>query len=127
MTTKKNTLRKINQGDIYWLQLDENNQYGAEHPHPYVVIQDDAINHSRVETVVLCALTTNMKKINMPGNVLLSEREANLPRQSIVVVSQVVSVRKETLGEYVGSLSTKRIAQVFAGLKLLENMSERRE
>ena len=116
--------KKINQGEIYWLDLGDDNPFGAEHPHPYVVIQDDVINHSRVETVVLCALTTNMKKVNLPGNVLLESGEANLPKQSIVAVSQVVSVKKEALGAYIGALSRKRIDQIIAGLKLLQRMSE---
>lgn len=116
--------KNINQGEIYWLNLGDDNPFGVEHPHPYVVIQDDVINHSRVETVVLCALTTNMKKVNLPGNVLLENREANLPKQSIVVVSQVVSVEKTALGEYIGTLSEKRIEQIIAGLNLLQKMGQ---
>jgi mRNA interferase MazF len=116
--------KNINQGEIYWLDLDNENAFGVEHPHPYVVIQDDVINHSRVETVVLCALTTNMKKVSLPGNVLLESGEGSLPKQSIVVVSQVVSVEKRVLGEYIGTLNKKRIDQIFAGLKLLERMRQ---
>jgi mRNA interferase MazF len=104
--------------------MEDDNSYGVEYPHPYVVIQDDAINHSRVETVVLCALTTNMKKANLPGNILLDEGEGNLPKQSIVVVSQIVSVEKSTLGQYIGSLRKKRIVQIYSGLKLLGKMSK---
>lgn len=118
--------KTIHQGDIYWLELEEDNLFGAEHPHPYVVIQDDVINRSRVETVVLCALTTNMKKASLPGNILLDIGEANLPKQSIVVVSQVVSVEKATLGEYIGSLSGKRIQEIFSGMKFLQRMSDKK-
>lgn len=124
MENSKNNRSKINQGDIYWLRMEDDNSYGVEYPHPYVVIQDDAINHSRVETVVLCALTTNMKKANLPGNILLDEGEGNLPKQSIVVVSQIVSVEKSTLGQYIGSLRKKRIVQIYSGLKLLGKMSK---
>lgn len=112
----------IHQGDIYWVPLQETDEAGIVHPH--VVIQDDAINHSRVGTVVVCALTTNMKRAKAPGNVLLDAGEANLPKQSIVVVSQVASVQKSQLGEYIGSLSKQRIQEIFAGMRFLQSMSQ---
>src|SRR5687768_4858411 len=52
--------RLINQGDVFWLQLE------AEIVHPHVVIQENVLNHSRIKTVVVCALTTNLKRVNMP-------------------------------------------------------------
>ena len=115
----------VNQGDIYWVPLDESN--GSEHIHPHVVIQSNAINHSRVNSVVVCALTTNAKRANLPGNVLLEAGEANLPRQSIVVVSQVSTVAKAQLGEYVGTLSQQRVHQILAGMRFLQLMTERPE
>ena len=115
----------VNQGDVYWVTLTGVD--GAEkcHPHPHLVIQEDVINHSRVDRVVVCALTTNSKRVNEPGNVLLEAGEANLPKQSIVVVSQVSSVEKTQLGEYIGSLPPQRVNQVLAGMRLLQLMSAR--
>lgn len=113
----------VNQGDIYWLSSEEPG--GSEYSHPHVIIQEDAINHSRIETVVVCALTTNRRKAKSPGNVLLEAGEGNLPRQSIVVVSQVSTVRKDQLGEYVGSLSKQRVEQILAGMRFLQRMTER--
>jgi mRNA interferase MazF len=92
-----------------------------------VVIQDDVINRSRINTVVVCALTTNLSRAKAPGNVLLEAGEANLPRQSIVVVSQVSTVNKSQLGEYIGSLNEQRINQILAGMQFLQRMSEHRE
>ena len=92
-----------------------------------VVIQEDVINRSRVESVVVCALTTNSKRVNLPGNVLLEAGEANLPRPSIVVVSQVSCVEKTQLGEYIGSLSPQRVEQILAGMRLLQHISGQRE
>ncbi len=109
---------EVNQGDIYWVSLEES---GVIHPH--VVIQENAINHSRIHTVVVCALTTNSKKANLPGNVLLEAGEANLLKQSIVVVSQVSTVEKVQLGEYIGTLSTQRIDQILAGMRFLQRMA----
>jgi len=119
--SKEQTSRAINQGDICWVQLDE-----SEYAHPHVVIQDNVLNHSRINTVVVCALTTNMKRANMPGNVLLETGEANLPKQSIVSVSQVSTVDKVQLGEYIGTLSGQRVNEILAGIKFLHLMTGRR-
>jgi mRNA interferase MazF len=72
-------------------------------------------------------LTTNSKRANSPGNVLLEAGEANLPRQSIVVVSQVSTVDKAQLGEYIGSLNQERITQILAGMRFLQLMTEHYE
>lgn len=117
----------VNQGDIYWMSLEEPSGSEPGYPHPHVVIQDNVINRSRINTVVVCALTTNLKRANAPGNVLLEAGEANLPRQSIVVVSQVSTVAKAQLGEYIGSLTKQRINQILAGMRFLQRMTERRK
>ncbi|MCP4140926.1 MAG: type II toxin-antitoxin system PemK/MazF family toxin [Chloroflexi bacterium] len=117
----------IKQGDIFWLLLEENTEFSSEYPHPHVVIQDNATSHSRNGTVTLCALTTNMKKVSLPGNILLEVDEANLPRQSIVDVSQVIRIEKVKLGKYIGSLSDQRIEEVLAGMKFLQRMTESRK
>jgi mRNA interferase MazF len=112
--------RVIHQGDVYWLQLDDSIGLGAGIPHPYVVIQDNVLNHSRIHTVVVCAVTSNAKKVNLPGSVLLELGEANLPKQSIVEVSKVSTVDKTRLGEYIGSLSEARIHQILDGMRFLQ-------
>ncbi|HKJ39073.1 MAG TPA: type II toxin-antitoxin system PemK/MazF family toxin [Anaerolineales bacterium] len=117
---------EINQGDIYWVPLDSPKGSEAGITHPHVVVQDDILNQSRINTVVVCALTTNLKRANLPGNVLLDIGEANLPKQSIVVVSQVSTVDKTQLGEYIGTLSQQRIDQILAGMQFLQKITERR-
>ena len=116
----------VNQGDIFWIALDEPNGSEPGYTHPHVVIQDDVINHSRIHTVVVCALTTNIKRANIPGNVLLEAGEANLPKQSIVVVSQVSTLEKAQLGEYIGSLSKERMDQILAGMRFVQRLTEHR-
>jgi mRNA interferase MazF len=74
----------VNQGDIYWMQVEGPGGSEPGYNHPHVVIQDNVINRSRVHTVVVCALTTNRKRAKAPGNVYLEAGEANLPRQSAV-------------------------------------------
>ena len=114
----------IHQGDIYWVPLAELNDSESGIIHPQVVIQDDIINRSRVKTVVVCGLTTNRKRASEHGNVLLEIGEANLPKQSIVVVSQISTVDKAQMGAYIGTLSRDRVAQIFAGMKFLQSFIE---
>jgi len=110
----------INQGDIYWVQLENPMGVESDIPHPYVVVQDNVFNHSRIESVVVCALTSNIKRANLPGNVLLEVSEANLPKQSVVEASKVSTVDKMQLGEYIGSLTEQRIDQILAGMRFLQ-------
>jgi mRNA interferase MazF len=118
---------EINQGDIYWIALEGPDGSEPGYAHPHVVIQDDVLNHSRINTVVVCALTTNLKRAKSPGNVLLDEGEANLPKQSAVVVSQVSTVEKTKLGEYIGSVTKERVNQILTGMQFLQLMTEHRE
>lgn len=113
-------VRRIHQGDVCWLRVDDAHEGESSVRHPHVVIQDDVLNHSRIATVVVCALTSNLKRVNMPGNVLLEAGEANLPKQSVVEVSKISSIDKTQLGDYIGTLSAQRVAQILAGLRFLQ-------
>ena len=108
---------RIDRGDVFWIEPDDSRGTVPGYPHPHVVVQDDVFNHSRISTVVVCALTSNLHRASWPGNVLLAEGEGNLPRRSVVVVSQVSSVEKARLGERIGSLSDARVEQIVAGLR----------
>lgn len=110
----------INQGDVYWLQLDDPSDSAPAIPHPHVVVQDNVFNHSRVNTVIVCALTSNLKRASLPGNVLLDPGEGSLTKQSVVEVSKVSSVEKTQLGEYIGSLDERRVGQILAGMRFLQ-------
>jgi mRNA interferase MazF len=113
--------KRINQGDIYWVQLANTGAAEAAIPHPYVILQDDLFNHSRIDTVVACALTSNRRRISeTPGNILLEPREGNLSRQSVVEVSKVTTLDKAQLGEYIGVLDAQRIEQILAGMRFLQ-------
>lgn len=107
----------IRRGDIFWLAPDEPRGSVPSIEHPHVVIQDDVFNRSRIHTVIVCALTSNLKRASEPGNVLLDAGEGSLPRPSVAVVSQVCSVEKDRLGGYIGSLSQARVEQILAGLR----------
>lgn len=107
----------IHRGDIFWIAPDDSRGPAPSYSHPHVVVQDDVFNHSRVATVIVCALTSNLHRASEPGNVLLDVGEGNLPQQSVVIVSQISSVDKVRLGERIGSLSDARVEQILAGLR----------
>ena len=108
---------RIHRGDVFWIEPDDSRGPAPSYSHPHVVVQDDVFNHSRITTVVVCALTSNLHRANEPGNVLLEVGEGNLPKQSVVVVSQISCVDKACLGERIGSLSEARVLQILAGLR----------
>jgi mRNA interferase MazF len=109
----------IRQGDVFWITPNETNEVESDHPHPHVVIQVNAQNK-----VTVCALTTNLKRAKDLGNVLLDEDEAGLPKQSVIVASQISKVDATQLGEFIGSLSKQRIQQVLAGIRFLQIMTQ---
>lgn len=109
--------RSIRRGELFWLALDAAAKNTAGAAHPYVVVQDDVFNRSRITTVVVCALTSNLHRANEPGNVLLDEGEGDLPKRSVVIVSQIASVEKASLGDRIGELSAARVEQVLDGLR----------
>jgi mRNA interferase MazF len=109
----------INQGDIFWIELGEPSGSGPGYRHPHVVIQNNIFNRSRINTVVVCALTSNLQRAAAPGNVLLEPGEADLPKQSVVVVSQLFTVDKSQLSEHIGTLSKRRVRETLDGMKLL--------
>ena len=109
----------INQGDIFWVDLGEPQGSEPGFRHPHVVIQNNIFNRSRINTVVVCALTSNLKRAKAPGNVLLNKGEGNLSKKSVINISQIFTVNKGELVEKVGSLSRERIRQILEGIKLL--------
>ena len=114
----------VNQGDLFWVDLGEPAGSEPGYRHPNVVIQNNMFNHSHLNTVIVCGLTSNLKRAAVPGNVLLDAGEADLPKQSVVVVSQVFTVDKAQLVDYIGHLPPRRVRQILEGLKLLTEPHE---
>ncbi len=109
----------IRQGDVFWVNLGEPSGSGPGFLHPHVVVQNDIFNQSRLSTVVVCTVTSNIKRAQVPGNVLLEEGEANLPKRSVVIVSQLFTIDKDDLVDQIGTLSADRTRQVLEGVYLL--------
>jgi len=109
----------IKQGEIYWIDLSEPRGSESGFRHPHIVIQNNLFNTSQISTVVVCSLTSNLRRGRAPGNVLLSEGEANLAKKSVVNISQVFTVNKSELTEKIGQVSEKRVLEILEGIKLL--------
>ena len=109
----------INQGDVFGVDLSEPSGSEPAYRHPHIVIQNNVFNRSRINTVIVCAITSNLKRASSPGNVLYKKNEANLPKPSVVNISQIFTVNKSDLTEKIGMLLRKRIDQILAGIKLI--------
>lgn len=109
----------IRQGDVYWVDLGKPSGSAPGYLHPHVVVQNNLFNCSRIQTVVVCAITSNLKRAKAPGNVTLEVGEANLPKRSVVNVSQVFTVDRDDLIEKLGSLTPERIRAILDGLSVL--------
>jgi mRNA interferase MazF len=109
----------INQGDLFWIELEPPSGSEPGYRHPHVVVQNNVFNRSRVHTVVVCALTSNLRRAAAPGNVLLHRGEANLPRPSVVNISQLFTVDKLDLTDKIGTLSPQRMREILDGIQFL--------
>lgn len=109
----------IQQGDVFWIDLGEPSGSEPGYLHPYVVVQNNIFNQSRIHTVVVCALTSNLARAKVPGNVALDQGEANLPKASVVNISQIFTVDKNDLIEKIGTLSPECVVQILDGIRLL--------
>lgn len=116
----------VRQGDVYWIAADKLRPAVPGVAHPHVVVQPDVLNRTRIETVVVCGLTSHLAKAGEPGNVLLDPGEAGLPRRSVVIVSQVSTVDRTDLGALVGTVSAERIEQILAGMRFQQRVERGR-
>lgn len=107
-------------GDLYWIAADVLRPSRSGVPHPYVVVSEDVFNASRLPVVVVCALTSQLRKANEPGAVLLDDGEGGLPARSVVVPTQVCSVDKADLGAFIGRLEAARVDRIVAGLGVVQ-------
>jgi len=104
-----------NQGDVYWVRFGPASDSSPAGKRPAVVIQNDLLNRTRIRTTVVALLTTNLKLGEVPGNVRLKNGDANLPKPSVVVVSQMATLDKARLLEKIGTLSRETTKEVLQG------------
>ena len=109
----------MKRGEIWWADLPEPSGSEPGFRRPVLILQSNDFNRSRINTVVAAAITSNTKLAMAPGNVLLSRRSVNLGRESVVNVSQIVTLDKTVLSERVGRLQPVKLREVEAGVRLV--------
>jgi mRNA interferase MazF len=109
----------IHRGEIWWADLTEPRGSEPGYRRPLLIVQADAFNHSRIATTIGIVLTSNMRLLDAPGNVLLTKRATGLPKDSVANVSQVVTVDQDVLAERAGRVSAELLGAVDAGLRLV--------
>ena len=109
----------ISQGEVWWADLPAPVGSGPGFRRPVAVVQGDALNRSRISTVVCVPLTTNLRWADAPGNVPLPARLTGLPRDSVANVSQVLTLDRDLLTERAGKLSRAKLELLFTGIDIV--------
>lgn len=109
----------IHRGEIWWAELTDPQGSEPGYRRPLLIVQADAFNHSRIATTIGVVLTSNLRLLDAPGNVLLAKRASGLPKDSVANVSQVVTVDQGILSERAGRISGDLLATIEAGLRLV--------
>jgi mRNA interferase MazF len=109
----------IRKGAVYWVDFSPGKGSEPRGRRPGLVVQCDPLNDSRLNTVIVVAITSTLRLGELPGNVTLRKGEANLPKRSVVNVTQIKTVDKLSLTEKIGALSRARMNEVQAGVKLV--------
>lgn len=109
----------IERGQIWWADLGPSDGSTSAFRRPVLIVQSDAFNRSRMRTVVAVALTSNVRLVDAPGNVLVPARASGLPKDSVANVSQIVTLDKDDLGDLAGRLRGSFLNDIEAGLRLV--------
>jgi mRNA interferase MazF len=109
----------ISQGDVFWADMPEPTGSGPGFRRPVVVVQGNALNRSRIATVVCVPVTSNLRWAEAPGNVLLPGRSTGLAKNSVANVSQIIALDRELLTERVGQLSQRQVDLLVTGINTI--------
>lgn len=109
----------VERGQVWWADLDEPSGSEPGFRRPVLIVQDDAFNRSRLRTVIAVILTSNLRLVEAPGNVLIPAKSAGLPKDSVANVSQVITVDRDFLSEPAGRVRGQLLKDVENGLRLV--------
>lgn len=109
----------IERGQIWWADLGEPRGSRPAFARPVIILQIDSINVSQINTVIVVALTSNLNGSDLPGNTVLEPEQSGLQKTSLVNATQIQTINKTELLEYVGTLSLLDMRAVDAGLRLV--------
>jgi mRNA interferase MazF len=108
----------VARGEVWWADLGPKQGSAPAWRRPVLVVSADAFNRSRIKTVTVVAITSNLRLGAAPGNVALASGSSGLDRDSVVNVSQVVTLDKGDLTKRIGAIAGLKMEQVEAGLRL---------
>ena len=109
----------MKRSEIWWASLPDAFGSSPGYRRPVLVIQSDSFNVSNINTTIVLAITSNLRLANAPGNVFISPKQSGLPKDSVITVSQLITLDKTLLDDYVYSLSAKIMQQVEEGMRLV--------
>ena len=109
----------VARGEVWWADIPEPGGSGPGFRRPVIVVQGDAINRSRISTVVCVPLTTNLRWADAPGNVALSTRETRLPKDSVANVSQIVTLDRSLLTDRISNLAHAKLDLILSGIDVI--------
>jgi len=109
----------IKRGDIWWAALSEPAGSGPGYRRPVLIIQSNEFNESKINTIIAVVITSNTRLAAAPGNILLPSKKSKLSKESVINVSQIITIDRSYLTEKVHSLSSSIVAQVDDGLRLV--------
>ena len=109
----------MNRGEVWWARLPE--PFGSEAGlhRPVVIIQSDRFNRSRIDTIIVAAVTRNLRLRLAPGNVYLPRKIGGLDHESVVNVSQLVTLDRRRLDPLMGRLPPAKLRELEDGLRLV--------
>jgi len=109
----------IKRGEIWWADLGE--PIGSEPSlrRPVLIVQDNQYNQSRIATVIILSITSNIRLAELPGNVLIGRKESGLPKESVINVSQIATINKSWLENKIGSVLPTLMEEIDYGLGLV--------
>jgi mRNA interferase MazF len=113
----------MERGQIWWSDIPDSEGSAPAMRRPVVVVQADPFNNSRIQTVVVAIITSNLTRADAPGNVLLSARQSGLKRDSVINVSQLFTLDKSALTDFVGPLPARQTRLLDDGLRLVLGLS----
>jgi mRNA interferase MazF len=109
----------MQRGEIWWADLPDPQGSAAGYRRPILIIQADAFTVSRLATVIAVAITSNLRLAAAPGNVFVLATESGLPRDSVINISQIITLDKSVLDTQVGQLTPRALEDVEQGIRLV--------
>jgi mRNA interferase MazF len=109
----------MEKGEIYWVDFSIGGESEPGYRRPALVVQSDRFNRSAIGSVMVAPLSTNLSLAKAPGNVLVEAKDSGLPKDSVIVVSQIVSINKRRLDEYVSALDPSTLFLIDNCIRLL--------